>query len=953
MDEMRTAKTTLIALAALIAVGCDQSGASNPAAAGGASGTGGNSAQDGSPPEPRPVLSGVNHYIVPAPTTSLTPMGQAGGSSGGAGGQMASGGSGGVPSAFHCMPNVPVGTGPAVAVCGDGFVTVPEQCDDGNKVDGDACSASCLVTPSLIAPRAAATAPPGLPGRELQLGRHPLGVGCNSVGVGFVDRSTKPAALKLATYDRVGAAKAVVGFGSADVDRPSPSLVALPDDTFVVAWTAFDSDELGIQLRRVDPSAAALEHAIVANEGQSFSQREPDVVFDGRQIVVAWTDDSDPVNGPDLRYRTFTPDLLPTSHDLPLAATSAVEGNVALASMDGAWAAAWRSGSNGMETVEVQSGATHWSVGPFLPSGSDDRPALVFLDASHLALALTEGSDPNQTGTASVSRLHGAILNAGFPGTVESFSIPQTVAPWANVPGLSQSQPTLVAMSDRLVVGWRTSLVNGNASGDELWTRELKWSPGPSGTLVVDTSSPDLPMVGAESRRDGDQSQPALLSSLAWPGHSLVSVWQDSGKTFGAASGRPDVALQFSQVQSTCTGVTLASDNPATYDTLSQYAVLGQKLVWTATGACHGAAQYRFVMQNSVGVWTVVQEWSSSNTYTWDTTGLPLGFYDLQVWVRDQPFSSYQAYVGKAIMLNDAPSCTGGTLVTDRSPRYFVTGEVSHWTATANCGGTPRYKFWVLEPGANSYVVAQDWSSKNTFDLDTTGKAIGYGYVSVWITNAAFYNNYQTTATTGFMQNTYAACTSATLVSDDGDRYAVPGQIVKWTATANCAGPAEYRFVFDNPAGVWTEVQGWSSNNTFTWDTTGKPIGFWNVQVWVRDAPFYNDEQAYGPSWFILNPSPACTTMTATATPSTVVSGALVTLHSSAVTCTTSEFEIYHYGPGISERLSPYSASNADLVWNSAGAAAGTHAFLIYARTQGSTQTLQVYTYAYVSVTAP
>ncbi|MCA9674907.1 MAG: DUF4215 domain-containing protein [Myxococcales bacterium] len=34
-----------------------------------------------------------------------------------------------------------VGVGPAV--CGDGFVTDPEQCDDGNVVDGDGCSATC------------------------------------------------------------------------------------------------------------------------------------------------------------------------------------------------------------------------------------------------------------------------------------------------------------------------------------------------------------------------------------------------------------------------------------------------------------------------------------------------------------------------------------------------------------------------------------------------------------------------------------------------------------------------------------------------------------------------------------------------------------------------------------------------------------------------------------------
>ena len=103
------------------------------------------------------------------------------------------------------------------------------------------------------------------------------------------------------------------------------------------------------------------------------------------------------------------------------------------------------------------------------------------------------------------------------------------------------------------------------------------------------------------------------------------------------------------------------------------------------------------------------------------------------------------------------------------------------------------------------------------------------------------------------MLNHYAACTSASLTSDDPDHQGTRGQIVHWTASSTCAGPAEYRFVFDRPDSTWIEMQPWGSSNTFTWDTTGQPPGYWNMQVWVRDAPFYNYEQAYGPSYFVLN----------------------------------------------------------------------------------------------------
>jgi hypothetical protein len=792
-----------------------------------------------------------------------------------------------------------------------------------------------------------------LPARELQAGRHPLAVGCNSVGLSFFDHSTTPAALKLATYSRAGVAQKVVTLGDSMLDSPNASLAGLPNDQFVVVWTDLDADELGVRLRKVDPNATSLAPAIFANAAQAFSQRDADVVFDGQQIVVAWTDDSDPVNGPDLRFRTFSTDLSPTSAEQTLAATDAVEDSVTLApGSSGVWAAAWRSGKAGMETVEIQRGATHWNVGPFLPSDSDDRPALVFLDDSHLALAFTEGSDPTQTGVANVPRLHGAILDAAYPGNVESFSIPQTVAPWANVSGLAQTEPTLAKLADRLVVGWRTSLVNGNAAGDELWTRELKWSVDTDNSLVVDVSSPDIPMIGDESRRGEDQALPALLSSSSWPQQSIVSAWQDSGKTFGAASGDPDVALQFSQIQSTCTDVSLTSDEPASFNVTGQYAVQGETITFTATGACNGSPQYRFVMQSPDGVWSEVQAWSPSNTFVWHTAGLPLGYRDLQVWVRDQPTGDYQRYLGRQILLTDAAACTAASLTSDHASGYGVTGDVIHWNATSACAGQARYKFWIQAPGAG-YTVAQDWSTNDTLTWDTAGQPIGYWYVAVWVSDSVFYADwYQAQANTSFILNTYAACTSVSVVSDDADAYAVPGQVVHWTASANCAGPAEYRFFLNNPSGVWTEVQPWSSNNTFAWNTAGQPVGFWNMQVWVRDAPFYDYEQAYSQPTFTLNASPACTALTTTATPTGVVQGASVTITNVAATCTTSEFEIYHYPPTGAGEVAPYSVANANYVWNSAGAVPGYHTFTTYARTVGSTQTYQVYSIINVYVMA-
>jgi len=460
-----------------------------------------------------------------------------------------SSGSSGATSVPACVPNTPPGPVPVVALCGDGFRTGFEECDDGNLLSGDACSPDCKVTPTLVAPRSASGSVLTPPSRELGTSRHPSAAGCNTVGVSIIDRSSDPPALKLASFSSVGLAGPVIEYGAANVDAVAPAVAAFPDDTFAVAWTDFDGDgdELGIQLRKIDPTLTTQAPSVIANSGREFSQSAPDAIFDGNELVVAWVDDSDPSTAPDLRYRIFDQDLTAKTDDLTLAATDAVEGDIALAASNGSWAAAWRSDSGGNETIEVQSGATHWTVGPFLPGGVADRPALAFVDATHLAVAFTEGTDPTSSGTADVPRLYAALLDAAYPGATLPFPIAPTATPYATTPTLSQTQPALTAFADRLLLAWQSSAVPGDPFGTELWSREVKWSVQADRSVLIDASAADLPLLSSATLRQGDQSTPTLLSSNSWPGHRVVAAWDDSGRTFGSASGVTDVGLQFSE----------------------------------------------------------------------------------------------------------------------------------------------------------------------------------------------------------------------------------------------------------------------------------------------------------------------------------------------------------------------------------------------------------------------
>jgi len=365
------------------------------------------------------------------------------------------------------------------------------------------------------------------------------------VAVSFVEQTSSPHALKLATFTASGAKVHTAQFGASALDAPDPAIAPLPDGTFAAAWTDFetDGDELGIQLARVDPSVGA-EATFVPSERTSFSQSAPDIVFDGRELVLAWVDTSNPITAPDLRYRLFGQDLKPLSDELTLAATNAVEDNVALAARAGQWAAAWRSGNGGLETIEVQSGSTHWTVGPFLPGLDGDRPDLVFLDEAHLALAFTKGTDPDASGVANVSRLHGAILDAKAPGSTASFEIPPAQDPYSSMPDVSQTQPSLALLPGRLLVAWHSAAVPGEARGEELWLRRIPFIVSGDQTITVDASHVEVPLISSSAQRGGDQSAFRMLGTNLWPSGGLVAAWDDQNRTF-ASSGAPDVGAQF------------------------------------------------------------------------------------------------------------------------------------------------------------------------------------------------------------------------------------------------------------------------------------------------------------------------------------------------------------------------------------------------------------------------
>ncbi|MGH7297104.1 MAG: hypothetical protein ACRELB_19355 [Polyangiaceae bacterium] len=436
-------------------------------------------------------------------------------------------------------------------VCGDGWRDPStEECDDGlgTSTVRRGCSSQCQVLDEL------AVAPSGDGGltadgsfttvtRSLGTGRHTVAASDSSLGVVYVETTATPVGLSLATFSAKGVGDASpypLGAGSTVVDDSNPVVAGLPCGKYAVAWGDYDAtggDELDIAIRLVDPSVPAAAPPAHANTSTAFSQFDPDIVWTGSEIVVAWVDDSDAATEPDIRFRTFDASMNPTSAEQTLAATGDSEADVALTAFAGTWAAAWRDDVNGVETVRVQAGGNRWTVGPaFLPAPVAAKPAITALDGTHLLVVYAVGTDDADSGVASGSRVWAAVVDMAAPGVVAGV---QVLGTSGNGAGVDQSVPAAVSVPGTAFVSWSTAGAMGDANGEELWLKAAGWN----GTSL-DLSAAEVPLPRWAQARVGDQEAPSLVMNASPPGGAIVAGWEDLGGAMGAGEGSGDVVME-------------------------------------------------------------------------------------------------------------------------------------------------------------------------------------------------------------------------------------------------------------------------------------------------------------------------------------------------------------------------------------------------------------------------
>ena len=244
---------------------------------------------------------------------------------------------------------------------------------------------------------------------------------------------------------------------------------------------------------------------------------------------------------------------------------------------------------------------------------------------------------------------------------------------------------------------------------------------------------------------------------------------------------------------------------------------------------------------------TLAQAYSTTASLAWNTSGLVSGTYYFAVWTKDANSSGAFANnlgrydAGYVFAYNLTANVCTGVNAAAAPPSPQPAGTPVAITAGASGCPNPRYQFFVLYPGSQTWLLAQAYSAAATFNWNTTGKPAGTYNFSAWARDASSsgvaggslgtWDRYTTLQFT----LTSTPCSSVSAGSNPSGSTSTGTPVTITGSASGCPNP-QYQFWLLAPGSqTWQLAQAYSTSATFNWSTTGKPTGTYHFSVWARD----------------------------------------------------------------------------------------------------------------------
>jgi hypothetical protein len=365
----------------------------------------------------------------------------------------------------------------------------------------------------------------------------------------------------------------------------------------------------------------------------------------------------------------------------------------------------------------------------------------------------------------------------------------------------------------------------------------------------------------------------------------------------------------------------------------------------TATGDSCDSPLYEFweYMEGDPAGWKVVQPFSTTATYAWDTSTSPDGAFDFEVWIKDTTSSSpYDTYAVATYSLQGTGAPCTNALLSENVNSPEPAGTSVTFTGASSTCGTPQYEFWQLAPGGQTpWTIVQPWSDNASYVWDTSAASFAAYEFEVWVRDSTSTSMYDTNAITTYTITPAGTCGGGAISATPSSPQNLGAQVIVSGSADECGSPL-YQFWVLAPGGqtAWTIVQPWSAASTYAWDTSTDTSGTYLLDVWAKDAS--SQTATYDTSGilsFELDGSFApCANATLTPTPgSPEPVGTLVTLTGVATSCSAPLYQFWELAPGAGWTIvQPYGVATT-YAWDTSGSAAGDYLFAVWTRDAQST----------------
>lgn len=339
-------------------------------------------------------------------------------------------------------------------------------------------------------------------------------------------------------------------------------------------------------------------------------------------------------------------------------------------------------------------------------------------------------------------------------------------------------------------------------------------------------------------------------NSYAWNTTGLAngnynwSVWaREAGSTTSAWETSTGLPFQVN-TSPACTGG-LASASP------TASTAPGVPVTWTASASSCTSTEYRFWLAPPGGGYAMAQDWSTSPTFVWDTTGAANGTWTMSVWMRSVGSTATPETYATAYHTISASGPCSSASVTEPSGGSGVAGTTVNWTVSASPCSSAEYQYWIQPPGGG-YSIAQAWSTSPTFAWDTTGKAPGQYWLSVWVRSPGWSASaYETWTAAAYNVLGSAKCTGGAVVASPTSP-SILGTTVTLTASAATCSSPEYQFYYQPPGGTYSVVQPWSPSPTYVWNTSTASSGLSSFSVHMRQQGSNLYNETVGQTYYTL-----------------------------------------------------------------------------------------------------